>query len=701
MFETLQLLILGAAVVIDTALLLALAERANRRFVHVPLLLVTAGVWLWHTGLLALALALAVPAAAPLAPTLLLIACAGLLLMPCAMTHVLARLWRTGLAMRDRPDPRHLLAYLPMLALVALPGRLAPPTPDDLLAPLLPMVLPYLAWAGVVHVAAGITFLGLARRHESAPARALFPALAWTFLARTAFYLFVFGVAGEAWPAGAPALRLMAALGPIVPLLLLAYFVIRHDFLQLVVDRSLVYAGVLAGLALVHQLVLQDVSAGLPDGWRAALVFLEGAALATLVLTCSPLRRRSAEALRYLMGAAVARRRERLRQLGARMSAEARRPATELVDWFGAALREALEVDFVAGWLLRADGTAPWRWGEAGRLDDAAAARLVQKMCDAGLVRCARRDAPDAVMAAALHTAGASLAVLKVRHERTGLLLVGRHSRNRELNEEEASAVLLLVEQLAITLENGALEAERIQAERRAAQSEKLSALGLLASSIAHEVKNPLSAIKTIAAVLAEDLGADSPHAEDLRLIRGEIDRLAATTTQLLEFARPAAAAGRPGCVASALGGTLRLLRPLARQHGVTVECALPDTLPPVDADEPALREIFFNLLSNAVDAAGAGGRVVVTCTAEAGDVVAEVRDNGPGIPAEVRGRLFEPFLTTKANGTGLGLYAVGRHVRQLGGTIACTSAGGETVFTVRLPSSPGMSAAIPGPWGA
>src|SRR5205807_1269078 len=112
---------------------------------------------------------------------------------------------------------------------------------------------------------------------------------------------------------------------------------------------------------------------------------------------------------------------------------------------------------------------------------------------------------------------------------------------DRELIGEEINAVLLLVEQLTITLDHSLLVAERLDAERRAGQAEKLAALGLLASSLAHEIKNPLSAVKAIATVLAEDLGPDSPHAEDVGLILGEVNRLAATTMQLLEFARPTA----------------------------------------------------------------------------------------------------------------------------------------------------------------
>jgi signal transduction histidine kinase len=550
MFETIQLLTLGAAAVIDTVLLLALADRRNRQVLQWRLLVAIAGVWLWHLGLLA---------------------------------HYL-----------------------------------------------------------------------------------------------------VVGDADTSWAGG---VRLACVLVPAAAVLVLAYFVVRHNFLQLVVDRSSVYAGLVVGLVLGHQLLFQDISAELPENWRAPLVFLEGAILAGLIMACPPWRHRSAEALRYLLGSWVAEQRDRLQGLATRMSAEASRPPAELVGWFADALRDALEVDFIAGWLFRPDRPSPLHWGESARLDDAAATRLCKQVEAAGTYY-TRRAGPNPEAAKCLQFAGASLAVVKAYHGATGLMLIGKHSRNRELVDEEIHAVLLLVEQLTVTLDNGALQAERLDAERRAAHTEKLSALGLLASSIAHEVKNPLSAIKTIAAVLAEDLGADSPHAEDVRLILGEIDRLAATTTQLLEFARPRRDNGRPGCVASVLAGSLQILRHLARQRDVTVEWRLADALPLVRADEQALREIFFNLLSNALEAAAPGGRVVVTCTASADGVVAEVRDSGPGIPAEVRARLFEPFLTTKAEGTGLGLYAVGRRVRELGGEIVCHSEPGHgTAFTVRLTS--------------
>src|SRR5204863_2698168 len=130
-----------------------------------------------------------------------------------------------------------------------------------------------------------------------------------------------------------------------------------------------------------------------------------------------------------------------------------------------------------------------------------------RRMKEAGDVICSRWHTADIELLHCLQEASACVALVKSRPHVAGLLVIGRGERNRELSEEETNAVVLLVEQLAITLDNSLLQERRLEAERKALQSEKLLALGLLAGSIAHEVKNPPSAIKTIAAVLAEDLG--------------------------------------------------------------------------------------------------------------------------------------------------------------------------------------------------
>src|SRR5207253_2644702 len=102
------------------------------------------------------------------------------------------------------------------------------------------------------------------------------------------------------------------------------------------------------------------------------------------------------------------------------------------------------------------------------------------------------------------------------------------------------------------------------------------------------------------------------------------------------------------GLVHESLTRTVRLLARLARQQDVTLDLEIAGNLPPVTADDGTLREIFFNLVANSIEAAGRGGRVFVTCRADETGVVAEVRDTGPGLPDMVRDRLFEPLVTTK-----------------------------------------------------
>jgi signal transduction histidine kinase len=321
---------------------------------------------------------------------------------------------------------------------------------------------------------------------------------------------------------------------------------------------------------------------------------------------------------------------------------------------------------------------------------DERVAQLHDDLTAAGLSICSIHDAPTPAAYLCLAQAHAALAVRLDHPHLKGIVLVGPLPWQRQLGEEELNFLLLLTEQLGSAVHNSQLLAERQAAERRAFQSEKLATLGLLAGSLAHEIRNPLSSIKTIAAVVSEQLGPGSPHHEDLQLILGEIDRLSATTSQLLEIARPPVGSHSRGSVTEVIERLSRLLRLLAAQRNVSLEVQIEPQLPTVEADEQALREIFFNLLSNSIEATGAGGKVHVDCRRENGSVVAAVSDDGPGIPATLSARLFDPFVTTKETGTGLGLYAVGRRVRELGGQIHCDSDPQTgTRFVVRLPCEP------------
>lgn len=688
MFDTVQVLTIGAAAVIDTALLLMLLERRNRQFARTPLLVMIGGAWLWHAGLLALFLLAELSGSLirQLQWSCLTAMALGLFLMPCGMMHAAARVWRSGMDVLPRANHWHVLAYLPMLVLLPVVAGLTPPSNRRVLEPLLTFAVPYILWAGVVKVGTAVVLLRFRSRAPDQHTSRFCTQMAGVLLGMTVLHGLVF-LWAPVWPAGADYLILLCVLAPLMPLLLLAYFVLRYSVMQLMLERTLVYGGIVLGLVVFHQVAFQGISAILPERYLLPLIVLEAVVLTALVALYQPLRQRVAEALGYLLGHRAAEVRARLRRLATELTARAGQPPAKLFGWFAAALRDALDVDYAAGWLFHAAGDVAVRCGDAGRLTDEQAGHLHRLLREANAALLTPRG-PTGPTTELLRTAAASLAVVKGHQNVSGLLLIGRRRGNVELGEEEINAVLLLVEQVAITAVNSLLHAERLDAERRALLNEKLSALGLLASSIAHEVKNPLSAIKTIATVLAEDLGPDSPHAESVRLILGEVDRLSTSTAQILDFARPRANRTESACVGKVVLGTLQVLQHVARQQDIVIETRVEEGLPLVPADETALREIVFNLLANSLDAAGRGGRVMVGCRRENGCVVTEVRDSGPGIPPDVRARLFEPFVTTKSAGTGLGLYVVGRRISELGGEIHCASGPDGTSFLVKLRTS-------------
>jgi signal transduction histidine kinase len=458
--------------------------------------------------------------------------------------------------------------------------------------------------------------------------------------------------------------------------------------LRLFVERTLVYAAVGVVLLLAYELALNRMHAQIKQRWGINAEILQGALLVTLVMLAPPLRRRVLEALRYLVsGQRMAALRAEIRHLAVRITERAGEPPAVLCAGFADDLRQALSLTYVSAWLADGEGRLSPLAPPNSTLSATEVGRLYADLQGEPHTLCAWRNAPTPEALAALQQCDASGAIVFAARRFRGVLLLGRRERNRDFGEEEASILVVLVEQLAVAMENSQLQQDRLAAERQAQQNERLRSLGLLASAVAHEVRNPLSAIKTIAAVVAEDLGATSPHADDLHLIVSESNRLSQTTSDLLAFARPAPDGGPSGSFTATLNSTLAVLRHHARLREITLDAVIPAALPGVRIGGSALQEIFFNLLNNSIEATGRGGRVTVSCSQSNGHVVAEVCDNGSGIEPAIQNQLFQPFVTTKDSGGGMGLYIVGCRVREAGGVIECLSRANQgTTFILRLP---------------
>jgi signal transduction histidine kinase len=267
-----------------------------------------------------------------------------------------------------------------------------------------------------------------------------------------------------------------------------------------------------------------------------------------------------------------------------------------------------------------------------------------------------------------------------------GLIAVGRTPVMLPLTEEVADQLVVMANRISSAMGRAKMIREKLQLQRRLYEKEKFTSLGQLAASVAHEVRNPLSSIKSLVQCLAEDLERKGMQAEETGLIVDEINRLNRTVTGLLRYARPAEEGRQETDFKEVLDVVLRLLRHELERRRTALQLSVPDGLPLVRAGEDEMKEMIFNLVFNALEAMPAGGTLTVQTEQSDNRLRVAVSDTGHGIPEELIEKVFEPSFTTKPGGTGLGLSIVRERLQQIGGTIRCRSSEAGTTMELDLP---------------
>jgi len=239
------------------------------------------------------------------------------------------------------------------------------------------------------------------------------------------------------------------------------------------------------------------------------------------------------------------------------------------------------------------------------------------------------------------------------------------------------------------------------KAEEHARRLDRLAALGRFTSSVAHEIRNPLTGIAAGVEYLQRRLDDDAPGQENIDFILAEIQRLDRIVQDLFDITHPRGLQTRTAPIEETAGRALQVLRTLVEERHVAVRFEVAPRTPPVPHDADQIEQVFINLVKNAAEASSAGQQIEVRVRPAAPGqdarngridthpqgAVIEVRDHGEGIHPDHQRTIFEPFFTTKQGGTGLGLYICHDIVKRHGGTLSVQSEPGRgTTFTVELP---------------
>ena len=584
------------------------------------------------------------------------------------LLHVHLHLWANahGRDLNRSERIRVYLSYVPTIFLLVTVPQLWTGDYAPMLLKLSPFVIPFACWIAYVLGLIALTELLIARRSGNQSEKRIMRTLAASFIG---VGVVIFAALGfELWQgtvAGAY-LRTIANLGSLLPSALLAYYIYRYRYLEIIIEESLVVVTFATVVLTVYVFGIRTIGDWMTQAYGVRPGLVEALLILALALLAAPLRGWLAQRFHKLFEREAALYKEIVSRIGA--YAGQYKDLSDLLHFVEERTTRALGLRKLKIFIPEEGIFAePWI-GQALELSQTNGWEPVE-------------DAP------LLLDHGFKIAYPMRREEQVeGLLAVDASSAG--LTPDVRSVRELLAGQVAIAIDDSRLLEENLRLERELAERERLAALGRMAATVAHEIKNPLSAIKSIAQVMREDEQLNHEYERDLRLIVGETDRLSQSVTQLLSFARKESASEQPLGVDELLHSVIDLFRANAREQGIRLDCEIRSDATLTGKCVSALRDAVSNLLLNALQATPSGGRVALIADATNGELSITVEDSGAGIAPDLRERVWEPFFTTRQRGTGLGLAIVRKRVQEVGGaaSLGAPANGRGAVFHLRLP---------------
>lgn len=265
------------------------------------------------------------------------------------------------------------------------------------------------------------------------------------------------------------------------------------------------------------------------------------------------------------------------------------------------------------------------------------------------------------------------------------------------LDKTQVTNLQLLGKQAGLAFENALLFKERLRQNERMFRAEQLATMGQFAAGIAHELRNPLTAIRSTVQYLSSDFSEDTEQKKLANDILGEVDRLNNIVGNLLSLAQPAESNPEQIDVSDEIIRCLNFIEAKAKSQNVNLQTEFGDNLPNLIFDQAELRQLLLNVVMNSLQAMPDGGTLLIRAhqltegshdyTSGINRIMIQVEDEGAGIPIDIREKVFEPFFTTKASGTGLGLAICNSIVRRYNGEIWVEKGkNGGTIIKISLP---------------
>jgi signal transduction histidine kinase len=581
------------------------------------------------------------------------------------------------------------LSYIPALFLVkAIPqiwrGDYAPMLEklaevQFLASPEISFVQAFTLWAIYVLAFISVTDILISRLSADRSEKRFMQTLAGSFLliASLICAVYVLGV-GHGRPLGSY-LATLANLGSLLPTALMAQRIYRQRFLDLVIRESLVIATFAAVVLIVYLFGIRAIGAWSTAAYGVRSEVVEALLILTLALGSRPLRKWLEKRFHMLFEREAKLYREVVARIGAHKGEFQHLPA--LLSF----VEERTSQDLA---LRRVRIIALEHNHDSHTVSNTPRDGLTDDLVDKIVVLFDSGDAKPLERVGLLKEHGYAMCYPLLRQgQLLGLMLVDAPAD--ALTKDLRGVLEVVAGQVALAIEDHRLLEENVRLELRLAQEARLAVLGQMAATVAHEVKNPLSAIKSIAQVLLEDKHLND-YERDLELIVGETDRLNNSVTQLLKFARRSPESLDAIQLDELIRNVLDLFRAQATRIGVGLEFNSSLRIEISGVIASALRDALSNLLLNALQASAAGGIVKIESDLNQDELLVTVTDSGAGIEQELKDRIWEPFFTTRQRGTGLGLAIVRKRIDEVGGTtnLALSKAGEGTRFELRLPMS-------------